>query len=195
MKIWNTAVRPKVQGTWNLHNIFLENVPDFFVLFRSTSGLVGSRGQSNYASGNTFLDSFVQYRHSFGLPASVLDLGAVEDVGFVSRTPGVMEIIKTTSARTISEQDFLDCLQLAIARSSPEHASTKSNSAIAGYCNPSQIANGMQCSLPIADQHNTVIWKRDPRMAIYRNIENVLSAGRDGDSLGGALHLSNSSFP
>ncbi|KAL9630961.1 MAG: hypothetical protein Q9204_004461 [Flavoplaca sp. TL-2023a] len=41
-------------------------------------------GQANYAAANTFLDAFVLYRHFFGLPASVLDIGVMEHIGFVS---------------------------------------------------------------------------------------------------------------
>ena len=45
-------------------------------------GIVGQGGQANYASENTSLDAFVQYRHSLGWPASSLDIGAIEDVDF-----------------------------------------------------------------------------------------------------------------
>ncbi|KAI0408030.1 KR domain-containing protein [Xylaria palmicola] len=58
----NSAVELKVRGTWNLHNRLPQN-PGFFILFSSYSGIVGQLGQANYASANTFLDAFVQYRH------------------------------------------------------------------------------------------------------------------------------------
>lgn len=77
---WEAAIRPKVDGTWNLHKATRSTSLDFMVMFSSFSGLVGQRGQSNYASANTFLDAFVQYRHANGLPASVLDIGPIEDV-------------------------------------------------------------------------------------------------------------------
>lgn len=77
---WEAAVKPKVDGTWNLHKA-TQSIPlDFMVMFSSFSGLVGQRGQANYASANTFLDAFVQYRHANGLAASVLDIGPIEDV-------------------------------------------------------------------------------------------------------------------
>ena len=69
---WNTAIRPEVEGTWNLHNLVPKDL-DFFVL-SSTCGLLGHYGQANYASANTFLDAFVQYRQNLGLPASVMDI-------------------------------------------------------------------------------------------------------------------------
>ena len=77
---------PKVQGTWNLHNVSLkQSLPlDFFTCLSSLSGVVGQKGQSNYAAANVFLDSFCAYRHRLGLPACSIDLGVIEDVGYVS---------------------------------------------------------------------------------------------------------------
>jgi hypothetical protein len=77
---WGAAIKPKVDGTWNLHEATKSSPLDFMVLFSSFSGIMGQRGQANYASANTFLDAFVQYRHANGLPASVLDIGPIEDV-------------------------------------------------------------------------------------------------------------------
>lgn len=47
---WQTAVQPKVLGTWNLHYASLGLDLDFFLLFSSWSGLVGQWGQANYAA-------------------------------------------------------------------------------------------------------------------------------------------------
>jgi len=184
LEAWKTAIRPKVEGTWNLHNLVPKDL-DFFVLFSSTCGLIGYYGQSNYASANTFMDSFVQYRQSLGLSASVMDIGAVDDVGYISRTPEAKASMKASAARLVTEQNFLDSLQLTIARSSPKYAPAKTTDFVAGFCNPSQIAQVLECRLPIMDPQNSIIWKRDPRMAIYRNIENVSSSqdGVDTDGL------------
>ncbi|ORY70957.1 uncharacterized protein BCR38DRAFT_404090 [Pseudomassariella vexata] len=84
---WCIASAPKIQGTWNIHHATQGADLDFFVLFSSLSGSIGQPGQANYARANTFLDAFVQYRTSHGLAALVVDIGAVEDVGFISQTP------------------------------------------------------------------------------------------------------------
>jgi NAD(P)-dependent dehydrogenase (short-subunit alcohol dehydrogenase family) len=52
---WNTAVEPKVQGTWNLHNATCSSDLDFFILFSSFGGFSGNAGQANYGAANTFL--------------------------------------------------------------------------------------------------------------------------------------------
>lgn len=83
---FHETISSKVQGTWNLHNIALEQASplDFFTMLSSISGVVGQKGQANYAAANVFLDSFASYRRQLGLPASSVDLGVIEDVGYVA---------------------------------------------------------------------------------------------------------------
>jgi hypothetical protein len=84
---FHDATRAKVRGTWNLHNTALEqNVPlDFFTMLSSISGIVGQKSQANYAAANVFLDSFSAYRRGLGLAACSVDLGVIEDVGYISK--------------------------------------------------------------------------------------------------------------
>jgi acyl carrier protein len=175
---WETAVSPKVQGTWNLHEALLGEQLDFFVLFSSISGIVGQWGQSNYAAANTFLDSFVQYRHRLGLPASVMDVGVMEDVGFVSQNSAILQQFKATGSYTLREQDLLDSLQLAIAKSGPQFSPTPSSLSSTGkyrveFANPGQLIIGLRSTMPLSDPTNRIIWKRDSRMSIYHNLETV----------------------
>ena len=166
---WFTAVRPKVDGTWNLHHA-LGNDLDFFVMFSSTSGLMGQYGQANYAAANTFLDAFAQYRHSLGLAASVIDLGVMEDVGFVADNTSLIDYFKFLSANLLSEEDMVEVVRLAIARSCPAAGGEKPTHR---YSNPSQIAVGVLSYLPLADPNNRIIWKRDRRFSVYRTIESM----------------------
>lgn len=88
---WSSTLSPKVHGTWNLHNAVPNEALDFFVCFSSMSGIIGQPGQANYAAANTFLDAFAQYRRDLGLPASVIDLGIVDDIGFVAQNGGMKD--------------------------------------------------------------------------------------------------------
>jgi hypothetical protein len=84
---YHTAVHAKLQGTWNLHYASLaQKKPlDFFTLLSSISGIVGNKGQANYSAANTFLDAFATYRREvLGLPATSVDLGMIEDVGYIA---------------------------------------------------------------------------------------------------------------
>ena len=72
---FRTALDVKVDGTWNLHHATLDQPLDFFLMFSSVAALLGSPGQGNYAAGNAFLDSFVAYRRSQGMPATSVNWG------------------------------------------------------------------------------------------------------------------------
>ncbi|KAK1975933.1 beta-ketoacyl synthase domain-containing protein [Colletotrichum cereale] len=80
---WEECLGPNVQGTWNLHKHLPADM-DFFVMLGSVAGLVGNRGQSNYAAGNTFQDALAIYRRSRGLAATCIDLCNIMSVGFVA---------------------------------------------------------------------------------------------------------------
>lgn len=181
---WQAALLPKVQGTLNLHRAFLEQDRplDFFFLFSSLFGLIGQPGQANYAAGNSFLDAFVQYRHSLGLAASVLDIGVVEDVGYVSNNTSVLESLKAVSMPTLHEQDLLDSIRLMIDRSSPPapiaaSTSTTPSPLTRAYVNQSQVAIGVRSVVPISAPSNRVPCKKDLRMAVCRNLETSTDTG------------------
>ena len=92
---YHTAIHAKVQGTWNLHRVSqeLQKQPlDFFTMLSSTSGIVGNKGQANYAAANTFLDAFASYRQTLGLRANTIDLGLIEDVGYVAEQDSGLEV-------------------------------------------------------------------------------------------------------
>ena len=77
------ATRPKVQGSWNLHELLPRDL-DHFIMLSSATGILGNRSQGNYAAGNTFQDALARHRRSQGLAASTLDLGTVLSVGYVA---------------------------------------------------------------------------------------------------------------
>jgi len=82
-----TVMRPKVIGSWLLHQHLCDQPLDFFVLFSSVGALLGQPGQGNYAAANAFLDALAHYRRSQGLPALSINWGAWSGLGFAI-TPG-----------------------------------------------------------------------------------------------------------
>ncbi|KAK3348484.1 putative polyketide synthase [Neurospora tetraspora] len=87
------VLEAKVKGTWNLHKAALEQgmTLDFFTMLSSVSGIIGNKGQANYAAANTFLDAFASYRRGLGLRANSVDLGAIEDVGYLAEQGAGLE--------------------------------------------------------------------------------------------------------
>lgn len=103
---YHDALRPKVQGSWNLHVVSLEKALPlrFFTLLSSASGIVGNMGQANYAGASVYLDALASYRRDqLHLPACSVDLGVVEDVGYVAAHGDVSEKLGTRQWATISE--------------------------------------------------------------------------------------------
>nr|ALP31891.1 polyketide synthase 9 [Diaporthe helianthi] len=175
---WRTVTDPKVAGTLNLHRALTTYAPDldFFVLASSITGITGNIGQSHYAAANSFLDAFAQYRQSLGLACSALDIGVVEDVGIMSHQPEKLETMRRTGVRLLSEQDVLDGIQLAIARSRPatpprlamdSNSNNTSGFSIFEHTCEAQVAVGFSSMLPLDHPNTNVLWKGDARMASY----------------------------
>lgn len=82
------TLSPKVLGAWHLHKYFSEQSLDFFILFSSWAGLLGSVGQqlSGYSMANAYLDGLAHYRQALGLPALSIDWGDWSGIGLRSRS-------------------------------------------------------------------------------------------------------------
>jgi acyl transferase domain-containing protein/acyl carrier protein len=75
---------PKVFGVWNLHEATSGQRLDFFVLYSSSSGLLGSPGQAGYAAANVFMDALSRARRAAGLPAMSIQWGPFSGVGLAA---------------------------------------------------------------------------------------------------------------
>lgn len=62
-------LRPKVEGTWILHELTRKQKLDFFVLFSSASAIWGSKLLVSYGAANHFMDGLARYRRQLGLTA------------------------------------------------------------------------------------------------------------------------------
>ncbi|KAI6355122.1 hypothetical protein MCOR25_008327 [Pyricularia grisea] len=104
---WTATVKPKIDGTRNLHEYFGSDKPlDFFVMFSSLSGVIGNRGQANYAAGNTYQDALAHHRRSLGLNACAVDLGIMLDVGVLAETGTAGDLVKWERLMGIKEPTF-----------------------------------------------------------------------------------------
>ncbi|KAK5992001.1 Highly reducing polyketide synthase [Cladobotryum mycophilum] len=169
---YHGALACKIAGTWNLHNVALEqNLElDFFTMLSSISGVVGQKGQANYAAGNAVLDAFAVYRQSLGLPATSVDLGVIEDVGYIHDHDGLQQNLDTSIWTGINEGLLRRILEYSILQQVSDE--TKRLSPISS----AQLVTG----IPVPQPENSQL-SRDARFAPL-----FISAGGNGAAKSGA---------
>ena len=72
-----------IYGSKNLNEAILFQPLEFFILPSSLHSFIGDPGQGNYAVDCAYQVALARYRNKLGLPATVIDLGIVSDVGYV----------------------------------------------------------------------------------------------------------------
>lgn len=109
-----TAVlEPKVAGAWNLHRLTVDRPLDFFLLFSSIAGTLGSPGQANYAAGNAFLDALAALRAAQGRPGLSIAWGPWADTGLSVRPDGADRLLASAGVDGLDPDQgvaFLDRL-------------------------------------------------------------------------------------
>ena len=118
---YNTVLHPKVQGTWNLHNLLPRDM-DFFIMLSSVSGVIGNASQSAYAAGGTFMDAFAAYRNSLGLPAITLDLGVITGIGYLSENKELAVAMELQGFEGTNETKLMALIKSAIVEPRRESA-------------------------------------------------------------------------
>ncbi|KAI5461899.1 polyketide synthase-like protein [Mariannaea sp. PMI_226] len=165
---YHTAIHAKLHGTWNLHRVSQEQQEplDFFTLLSSISGIVGNKGQANYSSGNTFLDAFANYRHSLGLRANSVDLGLIQDVGYVAEQEGFEARFDSRQWTPITEGTLRKILSYSIMSQGSKMAPINASS-------HAQLITGI--SFPLPDDSELT------RNARFGYLFQSASAGADED--------------
>lgn len=115
---YNTVVRSKVAGAWNLHKALGDQSLDFFILLSSVAGIIGNRGQAAYAGANTFLDALARHRRRNGLVATSLALAAVADVGYLAAgsdgAARTAEVLKSLGGACMTGAEVLALFEAAV---------------------------------------------------------------------------------
>lgn len=111
---YTAVIRPKVQGTWNLHEQLPKEM-DFFLMLSSVSGVIGNATQTAYAAGSTFMDAFAVYRNSLGLPAVTLDLGVITGAGYLAENQSLAEAMQRQGFEGTNEEKLIALIQSALA--------------------------------------------------------------------------------
>ena len=119
------VLKPKIDGSNHLAEVFQDHHLDFFVLFSSLTAAIGNPGQSNYAAANAYMQSLAKQRRKRGLAASTFDIGRVVGIGYVERAdPMVKEQLIRQRYLPISEADFHQLFVETILASHPGSGSS-----------------------------------------------------------------------
>ncbi|KAH9875654.1 hypothetical protein IAQ61_003118 [Plenodomus lingam] len=147
------VLRPKVQGSINLDALLGDTALDFFVFFSSATAIIGNVGQSNYSAANMFMTSLARQRRQRGLAASVMHIGPILGVGYVSQKgEEVRDIFARQGEYTfMSEQDFHQLFAEAVMAGRP------------GSKLPLEITMGI--SKVNTNPAKTLAWYSDPMAA------------------------------
>ena len=176
---WSQATVPKIQGSWNLHELMPHDV-DFFIMLSSLAGILGNRGQSNYCAGNTYQDQLAHYRHSLGLPGLVVDLGAIGGLGWFEENKEDLKFAETIQNLIIGADEFYALMKSAMTGYS--HGENRVPTQIvtgvgSGGLNKANRASGAQIDY---------YWLNEsPRMSYLRqlDLQSTLQAEK-GDEMG-----------
>jgi acyl carrier protein len=97
------VIAPKLGGAWNLHHATEAMGIDLeaFVLFSSTSAMIGIPLQVAYAAANAGLDALAQLRQATGRAALSVNWGALRGGGMADSSPEVRHYLEVLGQRDI----------------------------------------------------------------------------------------------
>ena len=165
---WTDVIRPKVDGALNLHRALEGQNLDFFFLASSLYATVEHPGQANYAASNCFLEGLCRYRHSIGLPASTLNIGAIKGVGYLSDNIQAKRTVAAQGLQFHGEKEFLEFMRLSIINSRPLSASSWPST-----WDSCHLIMGLNVKVKPGNSKNHPAWHRDRRLGIYDNLKAV----------------------
>ena len=114
-----TAMRPKVDGTLTLHEVFPPEQLDWMVLFSSCGYLAGFPGQGAYACANSFLDVMARHRRGLGDRTVSVAWTAWRGLGMGSTSGFVAAQLDALGMGTIGADEAMRALDLAMRDDQP----------------------------------------------------------------------------
>ena len=166
------TLRPKVDGTVYLDEIFGTTDLDFFIVFSSLAAVSGNVGQSAYAAANAFMCSLIAGRRTRGLAGSAINMPGIIGLGYLNRASTKLDRLKKIGYVNISEWEFFQFLSEAIVAGRPNSGK-----------NP-EITAGLHRSDVQRVGDDAPLWYRNPRFHTLRRITagGAVADGEESDA-------------
>lgn len=134
---FDKVLRPKVDGTVYLDEVFNKNELDFFIVTSSLASVSGNIGQTAYAAANAFMCSLIAGRRMRGLAGSALNMPGMDislfmlirtdvshlgivGLGYLNRDPRKLWRLKKIGYVNISEWEFFQFFSEAVVAGRPD---------------------------------------------------------------------------
>lgn len=105
---FESAIRPKIFGTWVLDKVTAEENMDFFIMFSSVSAIIGAFGHGDYVAANSYIDIFEAYRNRQGRTSMVINWPAWKDTGMMKN---VLFDEEKQVFQQLSKEDAIDIFE------------------------------------------------------------------------------------
>ncbi|KAF7587612.1 hypothetical protein BBP40_006993 [Aspergillus hancockii] len=117
------VLRPKVEGTKLLDELFHDTPLDFFIATSSIIAAIGWTGQANYAAANLFMTALMYQRKQRGVPGSAIGIPAVRGIGYAAQGDNFdFDAFSALRYVPASEQDVWTLFAEAIHSGRPDSA-------------------------------------------------------------------------
>jgi len=110
---YESVLRAKVQGTWNLYHAAKKFALQRFVLFSSAASVWGAATGSHYGAANHFLDMFANYVNTQGICVNNINWGMWADSGIIPEKQA--EKFNAIGMRHVSVSDGLRILDAVLS--------------------------------------------------------------------------------
>jgi hypothetical protein len=116
-KHFENSFSAKVEGARSLHDALEMSALDFYVLFSSTSALIGSPGQGNYSAANSTLDALAHYWQQQGEKVWSVQWGPWKEAGMAAQK-GTVERLRSQGVGSLTNAFGMSMLSSVLGSAS-----------------------------------------------------------------------------
>ncbi|XP_070532346.1 probable polyketide synthase 1 [Ptychodera flava] len=111
------VIQSKAVSAHHLHNLTKDENLEIFLLMSSVLTMRGQSSQPAYCAANAALDALAEYRHTLGLPALSLQMGAVRGAGYLEGRAETTKVLEAQGFSTLHIEEVMEMLGKLLHRS------------------------------------------------------------------------------